>query len=270
MTAPHLRLLVVTGGHSFDKAAFSALWNSLPGIDWVAAKQPAAQEMLSPEGAAAFDAVAFYDIPGIRFRRGLPPEILPPSPAFRAGFSELIASGKPLLFLHHAIAGWPAWDRYAEVIGARFFYQPGCYKGAPHHASGYLADVRYTARPHAEHPVTEGLENGVELVDELYLLQMLEPDVTPLLVADYDFSRSLFLCADAQLRGDIMPARFAGASTPVAWARQVGRAPIVVIQPGHGALTFANPGYRRLLSNALRWLVSEAATTLATGQEKPA
>lgn len=270
MTARHLRLLVVTGGHSYDEAAFSDFWNSMPGIDWVAAKQPLAQELLSPEGAAAFDAVAFYDIPGIRFRKGAPPEIRPPSPAFRARFERLIASGKPMLFLHHAIAGWPAWDRYAEVIGARFFYQPGCYKGAAHHASGYLEDVHYTARPHMNHPVTEGLESGVELEDELYLFQILEADITPLLIADYDFSGNPFLCADAQLRGESTPATSADACTLAAWARQVGPAPIVVIQPGHGALTFANPGYRRLISNALRWLVSEAATTLATGQENPA
>jgi type 1 glutamine amidotransferase len=268
MGAQRHRVLVVTGGHPYDKAEFSALWDSQPDIDWTGAKHPLAQDVLSPAGAAGFDALVFHDIPGIRFRKGALSENLTPPLAFRAGFNGLIASGKPMLFLHHAMAGWPAWDRYAEVIGARFFYQPGTYRGTAHPDSAYCPDAAYIARPVATHPVTEGLEDGLTLVDELYDIQLLEPEIIPLLAADYDFSNNFFLSAAAALRGAHETRNATTVFPLVAWARRVGGAPIVVIQPGDSARTFANLGYRRLICNALRWLVSPDAALWA--KETPA
>jgi hypothetical protein len=270
MTTRRLRVLVVTGGHAFDRDAFGAMWNSLPDVDWAEAKHPGAQAILTPGASAEFDAIAFHDIPGIRFHKGAAPEMQAPSAALRAGFAGMIAAGKPMLFLHHAMAGWPAWDAYAQVIGARFLYQPGSYDGLPLPCSGYLPQARYTAMPALPHPVTKGLEDGLALVDELYHFQLLEPDILPLLVADHDFSGNSFFSAASALRG--RPAAHAGAAgcPIVAWARRAGRAPVIVVQPGDNAATFANPGYRRLISNALHWLVSTDAAAWAQRQETPA
>lgn len=264
------RVLVVTGGHRFDRPAFDALWNSLPGIDWTEAKHPAAQACLSPEGTAEFGCIVFYDIPGIRFLRHGAPEFEAPSPALQAGFEGLIATGKPLLFLHHAMAGWPTWDRYAEIIGARFFYQTGAYKGRAQGDSGYCPDARYTARPVAAHPVTQGLEGGFDLCDELYSFQLLEPEIIPLLAIQHKESNISYLSAAAALRGQAALTGAQNGTNLIAWARRVGRAPVVVIQPGDTAQTFANPGYRHLIGNALHWLPSADAATWAAEQESPA
>lgn len=256
------RILVVTGGHRFDRAALGALWDDI-GVAWDEARQPDARARLTPEGAAGHDVIVFHDIPGIRFHRDAPPDLLPPSDDLRAGFARLVASGKPMLFLHHAIAGWPCWDGYARVIGARFFYEPGHYDSVSYPASGYRAGVQYAARPIGTHPVTEGLDDGFSLTDELYLFQLLEADIVPLMRAEHDFSDN-FQCAAAALRGQGRPA--VAPPRPcdlIAWARAAGPSPVVVIQPGDGPETFANAGFRRLVGNALRWLAAPDAARWA-------
>lgn len=264
------RVLVVTGGHPFDAGAFAAMWAALP-CRAEAVKQPGAVAYLTPEAAAKYDVIVFHDLPGLRFRPDAPPEAQDPPAALRAGLAGLLAAGKPMLFLHHALAGWPAWDDYAAVMGARFHYAPGAYRGRALPVSGYIGPVEYVAQPVAQHPVTAGLEKGLALYDELYLFQLLEPDILPLMTADYDFSDDRFHSAASALRG--APDDRTGWAHPtgcplIAWARAAGRAPVVVIQPGDRAATLADTGYRRLVGNALTWLTSPEAAAWAARQNE--
>jgi hypothetical protein len=106
-------VLVVTGGHPFEAEPFFAVFDSLDGVEWTAADEP----------AAGHDVVVFYDMPGLRFTGGDPPvELLMPSETRRRVFSDLCAAGVGLVFLHHAVASWPAWEGFAELVGARFHY----------------------------------------------------------------------------------------------------------------------------------------------------
>jgi hypothetical protein len=41
--------------------------------------------------------------------------------------------------------------------------------------------------------------------------------------------------------------------------------PLVYLQPGDDAATFANPHYRQLVENALRWLASPEAKAWGAG-----
>ena len=263
-------LLVATKGHPFDRQAFFAMFDAMPGLVWTHVEQPAAARLMSPPLAQDFAALVFYDVPGIRFRTLGPPEIVAPPADLQAGFEALLDIGKPMIFLHHAMAGWPAWDLYAQTVGARFFYQPGAYKGRAYPDSGYLAPVRYTAAPLAPHPVTAGLEAGFEIVDELYLFEMLETDVVPLMRAQFQFEDKNFYSAAQALEGR-MRSR-AGWSHPpgadvIAWAKRSGNSPVVVLQCGDGGAAFAHAGYRRLLRNAVDWVTGEAAAAWARGRE---
>lgn len=259
-------ILVATKGHPFDKAAFFALFDAMRGVTWTHVEQPAAAQLLSPEAAASFSALVFYDVPGLQFRTPAPPRMIEPTAAMRDGFERLLRAGKPLIFLHHAAAGWPAWDRYAEVVGARFFYQPGTYKGRAYPASGYLFPVRYRAKPVAEHPVTAGLEEGFELEDELYLFDLLEPDIVPLLEAEFAFERDRFHSAAEALAGR-MRSREGWDHPPgtalIAWARRVEASPVVYIQCGNDGATFGHPSFRTLLANAVAWATGAEAARWA-------
>ena len=262
-------LLVATKGHPYDKAAFAGLFDRLKGFTWTHVEQPAAARLLHPGAAADFAAIVYYDVPGIAFRTPRPPRLIEPTTAMKEGFEALLESGKPLVFLHHAIAGWPTWDRYAEVIGARFFYQPGTYRGRSYPDSGYLFPVRYEAEVVAAHPVTQGLPDRFAVDDELYLLQLLEPDVVPLLRARFDFGSGNFYSAAEALAGR-MRSREGWSHPPgtdlIAWARRVGRSPVVVIQCGNDGQTFANPAFERLVANAVAWVTGPDAARWAAGE----
>ena len=52
----------------------------------------------------------------------------------------------------------------------------------------------------------------------------------------------------------------------IAWVRRVGPSPIVVIQCGNDGATFANENFRRLVRNAIDWVISaDAARWAAAG-----
>lgn len=260
-----LRLLVVTKGHPYDREAFHALFDSLKGISWTHIEQPAAAQFIAGGGGQHYDLILFYDVPGIQFRTPNPPDLIEPDDGFKAGFRALLSAGKPMIFLHHAIAGWPLWDEYAQAIGARFFYQPGSYKGRAHPDSGYLFPVTYQALPVGQHPVTAGLEDGFEMTDELYLFEMLE-DVMPLLRAKADFDPARFHSARNALEGRMWTSdgwTAPGGTNLIGWARLADQAPTVTLQCGNDGQTFANPAFRRLLRNAMDWLLGSAAPELA-------
>lgn len=255
-----LRLLVVTKGHPYDRIAFFDMLDSIRGVSWTHVEQPAAAQFIAAGGGEHYDLILFYDVPGLQFRTPNPPDMIMPDPAFQNAFRGLLAAGKPMIFLHHAIAGWPLWDGYAEAIGARFFYQPGRYKGKDHPDSGYLFPVSYRATPVGTHPVTEGLEDGFDLTDELYLFDLLE-DVVPLLRADTGFDAARFHSARNALEGRMWTSD--GWTPPqgtdlIAWTRLADRARTVTVQCGNDGQTFGNPAFRKLVQNSVNWLLNIA------------
>ena len=198
---PTSNILIATKGHPFDKAAFFAMFDAMRGLNWTHVEQPAAAQLMAPGRTGDYAALLFYDVPGIRFRTPEPPVLSEPDDDTKSGFEALLSAGKPLVFLHHAMAGWPTWDRYAETIGARFFYQTGQYKGRSFADSGYMFPVTYHAEPLATHPILAGLEQGFKITDELYLFEMLDDQSTPLLRARFDFTQDNFYSAAEALRG---------------------------------------------------------------------
>ena len=141
-------VLLVTKGHPFERAPFLAMFDhlvDLGAITYEHVEHPDAEARLDPARLAPARVVVFYDMPGLRFTRADPPlELVEPSPSYVAGFEALLAAGVGMVFLHHAMAGWPSWPRYAEVVGARFLYQPGVLRGSEWPDSGYLLDVDHT------------------------------------------------------------------------------------------------------------------------------
>ncbi len=67
-----------------------------------------------------------------------------------------------MVFLHHAIAGWPAWEGYAEIVGGRFHYQPATLDGIDYPDSGYRHDVTHTVEVlDPTHPICAGIDPTV-------------------------------------------------------------------------------------------------------------
>ena len=146
----------------------------------------------------------------------------------RKNLRAFVESGKGVVSLHHAIVdytSWPWW--WQEVIGGKYFEQPL----GEHAKSAYKEGVEFTAyaAKGAKHPVLNGVP-PLAVDDEVYLGMWHSPKITVLMETDHP-------------RND----------RPVVYIGPNSQARAVYIQLGHSESTFRNPGYRRLVHNAILW-----------------
>ena len=194
MTGNQPNVLLITKGHPFDKGAFFSMMDGLT-FDYTHVEQPLAEAILSPGHCRDYDALVFYDMPGIRFGEGAP-QFVPPTATFVENFTALLKEGKGMVFLHHAIAGWPAWEGYADTLGGRFLYLPQILRGKQRQDSGYRHQVTHEITVASKaHPVTEGVPETFSMTDELYLFEVFEDEVEPLLTSNYNFDEAHFYSA---------------------------------------------------------------------------
>jgi type 1 glutamine amidotransferase len=266
-----VRVLVVTGGHPFERDAFLDVFESLaatvPGLEFEHVEQPAALDRVRP-GQVDADVVAFYDMPGLRFTGGDPPvEFVEPPDGYIEGLREIVGGGVGMVFLHHSIASWPTSAAFAELIGGRFHYQPAVLRGVAYPDSGYVFDVTHTVEVlDPSHPICAGVDATFDIVDELYCFPVFEADVTPLMRTRHTMTADGFFSADAAIRGrrnDATGWSHPAGSPLVAWTRSVGRGRLAYLQFGDGPATYADPHYRRILANAIAWTATPP--TFASG-----
>lgn len=253
------KLLVLSGGHPYEAEPFDALIRSaaeeLGGWELQHLVHPEAETCVADGAADRADALLFYDMAGYSFGEGQVAS-RPPSDGFKAAIQRRFAAGRGAVAMHHALAGWAEWPEWAEMLGGRFLYQPGTWHGREVPDSGYRHDVRYSAEIVADHAVTAGVPASFEVTDELYLCQIDEAAVHPLVRASHAFTRDNFYSAALAVTGEMFSRdgwEHPEGSNLVAWWKQVGAAPLVCLQFGDGPATYVNPHVRRMLVNALRF-----------------
>jgi type 1 glutamine amidotransferase len=257
-----VQVLVAVRGHPFDRSGFDAIFQRMAGIAATMVDQPAAARLMNPAGMEGFDALVLYDMPGLDFSiAGSPPRYIEPSAEFKRGFADLLRSGTGIVALHHALAGWPAWPRYAELLGGAFLYRPERLRGRDCLDSGYAHAVDYEVRVVDEHPVTRGLPSRFAMRDELYLCEVFEEEVTPLLRTSAPMTCEHFFSADSAVRGRMNDREgwpHPEGSDLIGWTKHALASPLVYLQPGDSADAYDNPHYGRLVENAIRWVVEAA------------
>ncbi len=250
-------ILLVTKGHPYEREPFYAMFDAMPDVNWTLVEQPAAQALFSVEQARRYDAFVLYDMPGIVFRPGQAPGFPAPNDDYKARFLELLEAGHGFVFLHHAIAGWPAWPEYAEIIGGRFLYMGDELRGQPVPDSGYRHGVTHNVSVLSEHPVTQGVQS-FPITDELYLYEVFEDDVEPLLASDYEFVQDNFYSATLAVRDGKMFSnegwQHAPGSNLIGWSKTYGNSKIVYLQCGDDPVAYANESFQRLVANAIEWV----------------
>ena len=138
------------------------------------------------------------------------------------------------------------------------FYLPTECRAQPVLDSGYRHDVSHSVQVvGAPHPITEGLENAFALTDELYLYEVFEDSIDPLLTSDHAFDREHFYSAHHAVTGTM----FCNDDWPhpegpnhIGWTKTVENSRIVYLQPGDGPESYAYHQYRRLVVYAIRWV----------------
>lgn len=266
-------VLIVSKGHAFAHDAFLAMFDAMPDVEATLVQQPAAQIVLAPEHAGAWDAVLFYDmcgIPGIGLTHDRASEDGQPTPAYRAAIEGLLARGTGLVLLNHATVSWPAWPLWRRIHGSSFLLRRGLLNCVDTPGSGYrgghgpLPSAKIRLAPVAQHPVLAGLEAGFEIADELYLKTPgFERDVVPLLRGEYAFVRENFTPPPLAPAEEQASWQHPPGSDLIVWANSAGASPVVVSDVGDAPPAYESAAYRKLLHNALRWVASEEARAWA-------
>ena len=265
---PDTRLLLVTKGHPFDRGEFFAMFDKLE-LTWTHVEQPAARIFMTPEMAEPYDVLVFYDMPGLTFGAD-GPVFETPSEEYKSGLLSLLNSGKGLVFMHHAIAGWPDWEEYAEIIGGRFLYVPGPLRDKQCQDSGYHHSVEHKISTLSDHPITSGLPPQFTMTDELYLCEVFEDSVFPLLASDHQFTEENFYSAAKVVQEGKMYDndnwQHPAGSNLVGWVKHYGNSPVVYIQGGDDPIAYGSDQYQQLLKNAINWAASQEALDWAGAQ----
>lgn len=213
-SAPSIRLLVVTGGHSYP-VEFYAMLNSLPDVTWRHATSHT--EAFERPIENRFDAILLHDM------------LDDVSPAARERLRAFLEAGKGVISLHHSIVDytrWPWW--YEQVTGGKYFVKPE----GKHPASRYREDVDFVVTPtpgRRNHPVLAGV-GTLTVNDEVYLGMWHSPAIDVLMETSHPEN-----------------------DKPVVYLGPHPKARVLYIQLGHSAQTMNDPGFRRLMRNAVEW-----------------
>jgi uncharacterized protein len=213
-----IRVLVVTGGHGFEKEPFFKLFQDNPDITFQAAEHPNAHKLLTAEAAKEWDVLALYD---------MHQEI---SDAAKADLVARLKEGKGLVVLHHAIANYQAWPEYTAIIGAHYYLAATNINGVAKPRSAYKHGVDFKIHvADTRHPVTRGVKD-FNIHDETYKWFDVSQDCHPLLTTDEPESNKV-----------------------IGWAKTYERARVVYIQLGHDHFAYENPNYGQIVRQAIRW-----------------
>jgi hypothetical protein len=216
--ADKTRVLIVTGGHDFETNQFFQIFQDNPGITFLKVTHPDAHAWLKPDKAAQYDVLVCYDMwPNI-------------TEEAKADFVARLQEGKGLVVLHHAIADYPKWDEYANIIGAKYYLEKQVVNGVEKARSIYQHDVKFKVQiADPSHAVTRGVQD-FEIHDETYNLFDVQPTNRPLLKTSEPTSAPV-----------------------IGWAKEYGKARVVYLQLGHDHFAYENPNYRRLVAQAITW-----------------
>lgn len=217
--AAPIRVTLLTGGHDYDRESYLKIYAANPEIALTHLEHsPGTADAWDRIDLAACDVVVLYDMP-----RTI-------TEAQQAKFRQTFERGIGLVVTHHALVSYQQWPEYERIIGGRWIDVPekgGDPKAKP---SGYRHDVDIpVVIAHRDHPVTAGLGNFL-IHDEIYWGYRVGPDVVPLLATTHPDS-----------------------GNPLAWTRTEKKSRVVYLLLAHGPSGYADPNYRRLLANAIRW-----------------
>lgn len=222
------RVLLVTGGHAFERPQFFQMFEDNPDITFQAVEhpdlktQPGAPDpflpLLKADAAKSYDVIVLYDMWQKITEEG------------KADFVKLLQDGKGLVVLHHAIANYQDWPEYPKIFGARYYLKPTLVDGVEKPRSLWKHGVTFPVKiADPAHPVAKGVTD-FQISDETYKGYDVRPEVKPLLTTTEPTSAPV-----------------------IGWTHSYGKSRVTFIQLGHDHLAYENPNYRRLVAQAIQW-----------------
>ena len=112
--AAKTKVLVITGGHGFDRDAFFKVFSENPKITFTHAEHSkGTADAFDRADLFNYDVVVLYD---------MPKEI---NDAEKKRFVELFQKGIGLVVLHHALVSYQHWPEYERIIGGHYPEEDG-------------------------------------------------------------------------------------------------------------------------------------------------
>lgn len=164
-----INILVVTGGHDYDRQNFLEMFESFDGIEFDEAILPEANQIYASDSIDKYDVLVYFDL----FQ-----EI---SELQKKAFLEMLERGKGIVFLHHSLASYQDWDEFTQIRGGKYDLDSSTYA----HGQDVLVKIS-----DPKHHITRGLENFL-IHDETYNLYEVLPGVYPLIQTDHSESESI-------------------------------------------------------------------------------
>ena len=211
-----IKIMLVTGGHSYDTLQFFQLFDQMSEIEYEHFEQPNANRAIANGVANNFDVLVFYDMWNTITREQ------------KAAYIRLTKQGKPFLFLHHSLASYQNWRAFEDIIGGRYVQENR--KVPEAEWSEYEHDMWVYCTIENYTPVTAGFSE-LRFFDEVYDNIRISENVRPLLRTRHPKSAEY-----------------------VAWENRCNASTIVYIQAGHDRRTYENDDYRKLLLQAIQYL----------------
>ncbi len=217
LSAQPVKIMLITGGHSFDEVEFFEMFDGMEGIDYENFEQPKANIKLEKDLAEDFDVLVFYDMWKTI------------TESQKDAYLKLTEQGKPFLFLHHSIVSYQKWPEFEKIVGGKYFVKND---NVPQELfSNFEHDVWVYSKVETYTPVTKGFRE-LRFFDEVYGNVRVSDNVIPLLKTRHPKSMEV-----------------------IAWENKYNESKIVYIQPGHDKRAFEDPDYQKLLLQAIQYLV---------------
>lgn len=211
-----VNVLVVTGGHPFEREAFFQLFEH-DDIAYKEAVQPRANEMIEKGEADEYDVMVLYDM------------WQPITDAQKKAFVKWLEKGKGLIALHHALASYQEWPEFSNIIGGKFYLSNRTEDGVAYPASTVAFGKDVAVKTNRGHTLTYGIDNFV-ITDETYKGYRVAPKANVFLTTDEPSSEP-----------------------KLGWTKMYGKSRVVTIQCGHDSKVYNNPAYGEVIHTAIRW-----------------
>lgn len=217
--APKTKVLLITGGHNFVTNEFLKVFTDDPRIKLThAVHAKGTANAFDREDLYDHDVVVLYDM------------VKNITDTQKKRFTGLLEKGIGLVVMHHALVSYQHWPDYERIIGGRYPEDDGK-GGVVTDKVGYEHDVKFKVKVVAkDHPVTKGLSD-FDIHDEIYWGYRTGGDIKPLITTDHPKS-----------------------GKPLAWERSEGKSRVIYIQLGHGPEAFANPNFRKLVTQGIQYV----------------
>ena len=213
-----LRVIVLTGGHKFDEQPFYALFAGFGDIKIDHAKLQKSCTFFDDISQWDYDVIVFYHF-GINLSKKGQENLL-----------KLCSKGVGIVVVHHAIAGFPEWQTWRKIVGAKYFLADTEEDGVLWKRCTYKHGVTFKINiENPKSPVTAGLAD-FDILDETYKGYRLEPGNRLLLTTKEPLSQK-----------------------EISWTRTFDKSRVCYIQSGHGKDAYGNPNFRKLLKQAIIW-----------------